>query len=79
MDEREAQELLDLVETCHCPGAAKVRQLANGEHVVIHKGYYLWSKDDFRQYQQPEKMSKRSYGEDAGRGINTVEQYRLLI
>jgi len=52
MTQREAFDLLDYIELERKPGEASVRQLGNGEFVVILRwhGYHLFSFSDWRAY-----------------------------
>lgn len=57
MSKKEAYELLDYILLERKPGAADVRQIGNGDFVVILKNlcYFLWSFADWIVFRQREE------------------------
>ncbi len=62
MSYSQALELLDSIELKHNPGAATIKQLANGEYVVIvqKSQFYCWNMQDWLTYVENEKKKATS-------------------
>jgi len=50
VNKRESSALLDEMRNQDSHG--EVRKLANGDHVIVINGIYLWSKADWKQYKK---------------------------
>jgi len=61
MNKREAYELLERIEQDDATGPADVRQIGNGEWVVILKArsWHLWDLADYYQYLSEKQQAKQ--------------------